>query len=107
MSHSSESVPVYERGADWRDLGLCRTHPEPELWFPIGASPAAHAQTGEAKAICRQCPVIQRCWQWSVENQEPVGVWGAMSEKERRVFLRRRGVHLPADPDDTDTGTTA
>ena len=86
--------------SDWRDDALCRAENEnPEDWFPIGAGPAAKAREHYAKSVCRFCPALQACGQWAIQTRQPFGVWGGMSEAERRAILRRRGVRMPADPD--------
>jgi WhiB family redox-sensing transcriptional regulator len=50
----------------------------------------------EAKKVCRQCPVIQQCLEYSLRVEEPYGVFGGLSEEERRrVLLRtRRGTKV-------------
>jgi WhiB family redox-sensing transcriptional regulator len=75
---------------DWKDLGPCRNE-DPELFFPIGSSPQALAQEEEAKRVCWRCPVMQRCGQWAVETRQDAGVWGGMSERDRRLLHRRDG----------------
>lgn len=88
------------RNPDWRDAAACRDEKEnPEDWFPIGVTPAAKAQERHAKAVCWSCPALQACGQWALQTRQPFGVWGGLSEAERRAILRRRGVRLPADPD--------
>lgn len=62
---------------------------DPELFFPIGDSGPALLQEGEAKAVCRRCPLIERCLQGALERNESDGVWGGLSEKERRSLKRR------------------
>ncbi|MGC4986625.1 WhiB family transcriptional regulator [Streptomyces sp. DT193] len=62
---------------------------DPELFFPIGDSGPALLQEGEAKAVCRRCPLIERCLQGALERGESAGVWGGLSEKERRSLKRR------------------
>ncbi|WP_334588034.1 WhiB family transcriptional regulator [Streptomyces sp. B21-083] len=89
---------------DWLDLGLCREDDEPDAWFPVGTGPQAKADEAHAKAVCWQCPARERCAWEAIERREPSGVWGGLSEGERRLILRRRGVKL-ADPDpDPDEG---
>ncbi|MFM9635892.1 WhiB family transcriptional regulator [Streptomyces turgidiscabies] len=85
---------------DWRSLGLCREDKEPDAWFPVGSSPQAKAAETHAKAVCWQCPARERCAWEAIERREPSGVWGGLSEGERRAILRRRGIRLL----DTDTG---
>ena len=43
-----------------------------------------------AKAICSKCPVQAECLAEALENQIEWGVWGGMTERERRALLRRR-----------------
>jgi WhiB family transcriptional regulator, redox-sensing transcriptional regulator len=100
MSHHTGAVPAAKRAADWRDIAACRTHDDPDLWFPIGASPAAQEQARQAQAICRTCPVLQACGMWSLKTRQNAGIWGGWTEQERRAFLCRRGIRL-AQPRNT------
>jgi WhiB family redox-sensing transcriptional regulator len=61
---------------------------DPELFYPIGDSGPALLQIEEAKAVCRRCPLIESCLQGALERNES-GVWGGLSEKERRSLKRR------------------
>ncbi|WP_221355320.1 WhiB family transcriptional regulator [Streptomyces beigongshangae] len=61
---------------------------DPELFFPIGDTGPALLQIEEAKAVCRRCPVIESCLQGALDRNES-GVWGGLSEKERRSLKRR------------------
>jgi WhiB family redox-sensing transcriptional regulator len=72
----------------WRTRAACRTE-EPDLFFPIGNTGIALLQIEEAKAVCRRCPVMDSCLQWALETGQDFGVWGGMSEDERRNMLRR------------------
>lgn len=78
----------------WRSRAACRVE-DPDGFFPVGATPAAKAMERHAKTICWSCPVLEPCGRWALESREPAGVWGGMTEAERRKILRRRGVHLP------------
>lgn len=73
---------------DWRHSALCRDE-DPELFFPIGTSGPAERQIEEGKAVCRRCPVTRECLQWALETGQDAGVWGGMSEDERRALKRR------------------
>ena len=73
---------------DWRSKAACLTV-DPELFFPIGNTGPAIAQVAEAKAVCRECEVAGICLQWAIDNNQDAGVWGGMSEEERRALKRR------------------
>lgn len=73
---------------DWRHRAACRDE-DPELFFPIGNTGPALLQIEEAKAVCRRCEVIDSCLQWALETGQDAGVWGGMSEDERRALKRR------------------
>jgi len=74
---------------DWRHRAICRDE-DPELFFPVGNSGPALLQIAEAKAVCQRCPVTSECLTWALETGQDAGVWGAMSEDERRALKRRR-----------------
>jgi WhiB family redox-sensing transcriptional regulator len=46
-------------------------------------------QIEEAKAVCRRCPVVDTCLAWALESGQDAGVWGGLSEDERRALKRR------------------
>ena len=73
---------------DFRHRAVCREE-DPELFFPIGNTGPALLQIEEAKAVCRRCPVIEQCLQWALEAGQHDGVWGGLSEDERRAMRRR------------------
>ncbi len=80
--------PVKEQRMDWRHEAICRDE-DPELFFPVGNSGPAIAQIAEAKVVCRRCPVMSDCLAWALESGQDAGVWGGMSEDERRALKRR------------------
>jgi len=64
---------------------------DPDLFFPeCGAS------TREAKEVCRGCVVRDECLEYALENGEKFGIWGGMSERERRRLRRARAVERKA-----------
>jgi WhiB family redox-sensing transcriptional regulator len=79
---------------DWRHEAACR-EVDPELFFPIGNSGPALLQIDEAKQVCRRCSVMEECLRWAIESGQDAGVWGGMSEDERRT-LKRRTIRLRA-----------
>jgi WhiB family redox-sensing transcriptional regulator len=66
----------------WADNALC-AEIGGDLWFPEKGEP-----TREAKAVCRSCPVQAECLEYAMENGERFGIWGALSEHERRPLSR-------------------
>jgi WhiB family redox-sensing transcriptional regulator len=74
---------------DWRTRPACRDE-DPELFFPVGTSGPALRQVDDAKAVCGRCPVRAECLEWAMATRQSVGVWGGLSEDERRVSGRRR-----------------
>ncbi|MEV1047858.1 WhiB family transcriptional regulator [Streptomyces sp. NPDC049916] len=73
---------------NWRLHAACREE-DPDLFFPIGSTGPAVVQTEEAKAVCHTCPVRAACLEWALENGQDAGVWGGLSETERRALKRR------------------
>ena len=68
--------------------GLCRQS-DPEAWFPERSDKATLA-----KRICRQCDVQERCLEYALANNERFGIWGGMSETERKRMRRANRVAL-------------
>lgn len=84
MSHYTGSVPdTADRSLDWLDIAPCKA--EPDAMFP-GTN---KHDIEYAKSICRGCPATQRCLNWALETGEEHGVWGGLSEGERRALRRR------------------
>ncbi|GHH55539.1 WhiB family transcriptional regulator [Streptomyces candidus] len=93
MNHSIVNA-VYAPSADlpvntnWRAASACKDE-DPELFFPIGNTGPALLQIEEAKAVCRACPVLERCLQWALESGQEHGVWGGLDEDDRHRMRRR------------------
>lgn len=71
----------------WIHEAACREE-SPELFFPVGSSGPALRQTAEAKAVCQGCSVRSDCLAWALESGQDAGVWGGLSEDERRALKR-------------------
>lgn len=67
----------------WAESASCRSGRPDEL-FVRGAA------QNRAKVICGQCPVRTECLAEALDNNIEWGVWGGMTERERRALLRRR-----------------
>lgn len=76
--------------AGWRRYALCRGVGA-ELFFPAGELGAAAIKEAEgAKAVCRACPVRESCLEFSLVTNQEFGVWGGLTEAERRPLRRAR-----------------
>ena len=71
------------RNYDWRDDAACR-ETDPEIFHPVGKSAFARAQEDAAKRVCGGCSVRVECVTYALENGQYTGVWGGLSEEERR-----------------------
>jgi WhiB family redox-sensing transcriptional regulator len=81
---------------DWHDTAACRAT-DPELFFPVGTTGKALAQIQRAKAICAQCDVRSACLDYALDTNQDAGIWGGLSEEERRSIRRaRRRANLAA-----------
>lgn len=91
-AHPETTGQATDKAIDWRHVSACRPSRgvDPELFFPIGTSGPALLQLEQAKAICRSCPVVAECLQFAMESGQDAGVFGGLSEEERRA-LKRRG----------------
>ena len=68
---------------DWASRGSCRKS-NPDALFVQGAA------QNRAKAVCLGCPVRTECLADALDNRIEFGVWGGMTERERRALLRKR-----------------
>ena len=67
----------------WTALSACRDA-DPDELFVTGAA------QNRAKAVCMGCPVRTECLSDALDHRVEFGVWGGMTERERRALLRRR-----------------
>ena len=74
---------------EWRSNAACAGE-DPEAFFPVGSAGPALAQVEWAKAVCRRCPVVTQCLDWALATNQQDGVWGGLSEDERRSLRRTR-----------------
>jgi WhiB family transcriptional regulator, redox-sensing transcriptional regulator len=76
----------------WADFGGC-TSADPDLFFPESG-----ADTSYARSICRSCPVRRQCLDYALESGQKHGIWGGMTESQRRRLRRHAHPSNPADP---------
>jgi WhiB family redox-sensing transcriptional regulator len=93
------SPVLSDNGLGWMKLGACQDT-EPELFFPISSAGPAMAEAAAAKAVCARCGVREACLRYALEAGQDHGVWGGLTEEERRATRRRgrRGRRDPALP---------
>lgn len=84
-------VPVAENWEWQRGAACAQEGVDPELFFNPWDDPPLVRQRREREAVqvCRRCPIREACLQWSLDVREPYGVWGGVTEDERRRMLRR------------------
>lgn len=67
----------------WQERALC-AQTDPEAFFPEKGG-----STREAKKVCSSCDVRAECLDYALANDERFGIWGGLSERERRKIKRR------------------
>jgi WhiB family redox-sensing transcriptional regulator len=72
---------------DWIRYAAC-AGVDTEIFFPVGNKHQIAAQEADAKRVCQGCPVRARCLEWALETGQHAGVWGGLSEDERRGLSR-------------------
>lgn len=88
---------VEDEDAAWMQHGAC-LGTDVDLFFPERGG-----NVGSAKAVClsggpcgEPCPVLDECREYALRHGEKFGVWGGLSERERRVIRRRRRLESAA-----------
>lgn len=76
---------------EWQLDGACRGEDAELFYHPDGERGRARLRREQrAKEICQSCPVIEPCRRHALECAEPYGIWGGLTENERRMILKRR-----------------
>ena len=76
-------------GRDWQDRGSCQAA-DPEVFFPDEPG-----SCGPAVAVCRRCPVQDRCLLAAIQTRQTHGVWGATTPKERKPMIAAYAADYP------------
>ncbi|VEG27506.1 WhiB family transcriptional regulator [Actinomyces howellii] len=83
---------------EWQYRGACMGMDSTTFFHPEGERGSARRRRDEgAKAVCRTCEVLEICREHALSTHEPYGVWGGMTEEERRAVLAGRR-SPPQDP---------
>ena len=76
-------LQVVDAVVSWQERALC-AETDPEAFFPEKGG-----STREAKRVCTGCEVKGECLQYALAHDERFGIWGGLSERERRRLKRR------------------
>ena len=76
-------IGLETEGQSWQERALC-AQTDPEAFFPEKGG-----STREAKRICQACAVRDECLEYALEHDERFGIWGGLSERERRKLKKR------------------
>ena len=79
MDAAEEDTTTYS----WQERSLC-AQTDPEAFFPEKGG-----STREAKKVCVGCEVRAECLEYALANDERFGIWGGLSERERRKLKKR------------------
>ena len=75
----------------WQPIALCKGN-HSHLFFPPSVAERKderERREERAKSICQVCPVRNACHEYAMEIREPYGIWGGLTEAERRVLIGR------------------
>ena len=68
-----------------------------DFWFPEKETGGSNStEMVMAKSICRQCPHQTECAEWGIQKED-FGVWGGLSELDRRLIRRKKNIILKGD----------
>ena len=95
MSILASALALGNADYSWRRLAICRDT-DPELFFPVGTTGQALLQIAKAKSVCCECPVQTECLEFAMETNQDTGIWGGLSEEERRQIRRDAAAALRA-----------
>ncbi|MFF7946971.1 WhiB family transcriptional regulator [Streptomyces griseorubiginosus] len=91
MSYTGSIPDTADRSMAWLATAPCKD--DPDAMFPGGND----YDIEQAKAYCRMCPAIERCLQWALDTGEEYGVWGGLTEAERRQIQRQAARPISID----------
>ena len=85
MQHDDDLLGLFGLGEEqtWQERALC-AQTDPEAFFPEKGG-----STREAKKICTGCEVRSECLEYALAHDERFGIWGGLSERERRRLKKR------------------
>jgi WhiB family transcriptional regulator, redox-sensing transcriptional regulator len=82
---SQRGTPPAER-RDWWESAAC-LEADPELFFPVATRGPGQDEIARAKEVCATCRVRRQCLQYALATRQLHGVWGGLTEDERRLHV--------------------
>lgn len=79
-----DAAGLADEDLSWQDFALCK-ETDPEAFFPIKGG-----STREAKSVCHGCEVRDQCLEYALAHDDRFGIWGGLSERERRALKKTR-----------------
>ena len=83
-----QPIVNFEPQSDWESGAACR-NTDSDLFFAPGG-----IQEHRAKAVCRSCPVRWECLAYALRYRVEHGLWGGLTERERRKLLNRSAAEV-------------
>jgi WhiB family redox-sensing transcriptional regulator len=85
-SSVAQTVPAASLGTSWELLAACRASESASFVAPLAGESKGQRRKREstAKRICAACPVRRECLDYAMRVHEPFGIWGGLTEAERR-----------------------
>lgn len=85
------NLKLEEQDLVWQNRAACSGE-DPDLFFPMRASHKEDAERlAAAKSICAICPVREECLEYALAMNMQFGIWGGVSEKQRKKMRSARG----------------
>ena len=84
--------PLLATDAEWREEAACLAYPA-VVFFGLDDSETPverRSREEKAKRICETCPVQRECLEYALATREQYGIWGGLTEIERKALLRAR-----------------
>jgi WhiB family transcriptional regulator, redox-sensing transcriptional regulator len=84
---SGQRILPERSDSEWMSRAECANYP-PDWWFPARGQPSP-----QARSVCLSCPVRTECLDYAIAHNERHGIWGGLSEKQRRLIRRNNNIH--------------
>lgn len=84
MDRTVEEVASTTMNLVWKQFGSCKGV-DADIFYPV-----TDEEADAARAVCEPCPVREMCLEHAIAVREKHGVWGGLTERERRRLIRRR-----------------